>query len=626
MNRIEDYGLIGDCHSVALVGKDGSIDWACFPAFDSAAVFCKVLDADTGGHFRLAPSASRGVKRYYEPDTNVLVTRHRCAEAELEVTDCMPTRDFDADDPGAVRSHHAILRRARAVGGSVELELEIVPRFGYGAFTPRFTRTSEQSVEIVGGADALWVTSSHPLQVSRDDATAQITLQAGEEFWVEVSWSPSHEPHRSARAPATSDYQARLQSTLSFWQKWMARSWYRGIYPEKVKRSALVCKALTYAPTGAVVAAPTTSLPEEIGGSRNWDYRFTWIRDATLTLTSLTVLGYRAEAERFKLWLERTGAGRPEDLQIMYGIRGERFLPEIDLAHLSGHRGSRPVRIGNGAAKQMQLDSYGQILEAAYLFSRIGGELTDSNWQFLAGLVDTVCDRWRFPDHGIWEMRDDPRHFIHSKLNCWVALDRGLRMAKASGMPADQKKWQAQRDALANYLMSEGAPNGWFRQAADNDTPDASTLLVPALGLLPSNHPAVLQTVEVIRRDLERDGLVYRYLSTDGLEGGEGAFLLCSFWLLDCLTCSGNLSAAEELFERLLSFENDVGLYAEEVEPGSGEALGNFPQAFTHMALVASAAHLSAAQQGLIPADRAVSYNELAIERLLSAKTASGSE
>ena len=619
MNRIEDYALVGDCHSVALVGRDGSIDWCCFPRMDSPAVFAKILDADRGGSFQIGARGATGTEREYVTDTNVLVTRHVSATGALEVTDCMPTGRFDAQAPGRVSCTHSILRRLRAVSGPVEAELLLDPRFEYGAFTPRFTLTSPHTAEIVGGADALWVGSSRPLSVSRDALHTTWKLDAGEEAWIEVAWSSSHAAERPAHAPSCDELRRKLEDTISFWREWLGQSWYDGEHAAEVRRSALALKALTYAPTGAVVAAPTTSLPEEIGGGRNWDYRYTWIRDATLTLTSLMVLGFRAEAEQFKSWLERTGAGRPEDLQIMYRIRGERFLPEAELGHLSGHRSSAPVRIGNGAAKQLQLDSYGQILEAAHLFSRVGGDITATNWSFLSGLVDIVCDRWRFPDHGIWEIRDEPRHFVHSKLNCWLALDRGVKLAHARNLPAPLAEWEAQRDALFDYLVRQGAPNGWFCQAAGHEVPDASVLLVPALGLLPTTHPLVEQTLRVVERDLARDGLVYRYLSPDGLSGGEGAFLLCSFWLLDCLTHSGRLDEADALLERLLGLGNDVGLYAEEVEPHTGEARGNFPQAFTHMALVASASHLSAAKRGEVPVDSAVDYAELALERLLAA-------
>jgi GH15 family glucan-1,4-alpha-glucosidase len=366
------------------------------------------------------------------------------------------------------------------------------------------------------------------------------------------------------------------------------------------------------------VAAPTTSLPEEIGGERNWDYRYTWIRDATLTLISLFELGFSDEALAFKGWLERTGAGRPLDLQIMYGICGERSLPELQLPHLAGHRDSAPVRIGNGAVKQLQLDCYGQLLQAAWLFRKAGGELTDDNWAFLAGLADVVCDRWRQPDQGIWEIRDDPRHFIHSKLNCWVALDRAVRIATSGDLPAPLEEWTRERDLLHAYLLEEGAADGWFGQAVGFPVADASTLLVPALGLLPTTHPAVLKTIEVVRRDLTQDGLVHRYLAPDGLPGGEGAFLLCSFWLVDCLVHAGQVDEGAELLERLLGLANDVGLFAEEAAVHTGEALGNFPQAFTHMAMVSSCAHLSAARRGLLPSGgEAYDYAELALDRLL---------
>jgi GH15 family glucan-1,4-alpha-glucosidase len=424
VNRIGDFALIGDCHSAALVGRDGRIEWACFPRFDSPAVFCAVLDERLGGSWSVTARGTVSTERAYVPGTNVLVTTFHAPTGTLEVTDCMPIERSDLRQAQHVVHHASIMRRIACTTGEVEVEVELAPRFEYGSFLPRFRITSECTADIIGGADALYVHATRPLVVADGAIVARWTLAAGEVVWLDCVWRPSYELKR--QTVGTEEHAAegerRLAATIAFWRGWLERCRYDGVYRDQVLRSALALKAMTYAPSGAIVAAPTTSFPEEIGGNRNWDYRYTWIRDATLTLTSLFVLGFFDEADAFKLWLERTGAGRPADLQIMYGIGGERWLPELELPHLAGHRGSAAVRIGNGAVKQLQLDAYGQLLEAAYLYGKAGGELTDSNWRFLAGLVDIVCNRWQKPDQGIWEIRDEPRHFTHSKANCWLAL------------------------------------------------------------------------------------------------------------------------------------------------------------------------------------------------------------
>jgi GH15 family glucan-1,4-alpha-glucosidase len=624
VNRIEDYALIGDCHSLALVGKDGDIDWACFPRFDSAALFCRMLDEDRGGHFSVAPAPAAGparVTRAYVEDTNVLVTTFAVTSGTIDVTDFMPVRPGPPDAPTSVHSDHAIVRRVRCTQGEVDVAVTVAPRFEYATFVPRFRTLSPTTGEIVGGADALWVEATRPIANTRDSFTGDWSLRSGEEAWIATMWYPSPESHRQQGPIGAGDFASSLDRTIAFWREWMSRCAYRGEHDAVVRRAALVLKALTYSPSGAVIAAGTTSLPEFLGGSRNWDYRFTWIRDATMTLASLFILGFSDEASAFKRWLERSGSGRPEDLQIMYGICGERRLPEVTLGHLSGHRGSRPVRIGNAAAEQTQLDRFGQILQSAYLYTRAGGELTEENWQYLRGLTDLAATAWRKPDHGIWEMRDEPRHFVHSKAFCWLALDRAIRLAE-DGRAADVETWRVERDALHDYLMEEAAPEGWFTQAVGVGVVDASALTLPAIGLLPTSDPRVLRTIEMVRRDLEQDGLVFRYTGPDGLAGGEGAFLLCSFWLLDCLIHSGQIEEAEALLTRLIGLANDVGLYGEEVDPSTNAVLGNFPQAFTHMALVTSCSYLEAAKRGVLPAGGAHDYAELALERLLASRGA----
>ncbi len=620
MNRIGDYGLIGDCHSLALVGIDGSIDWACFPRFDSPSTFASVLDDERGGRFRVgADGPVDAVERSYLPASNVLSTTFVTPPGRLEVTDCMPVGRFNPDRPAAVQARHSILRRLRCTGGAVTATVAIEPRFEYGAARPRVTTSSPTDVAMVGGPDALWVRCTRPVEGADDGVHARWDLVGGDEVWIEAAWTPAAGTAPYPAGDAVADMATRLADTISFWQEWFARCAYGGEFARKVHRSALILKALTYAPTGAVIAAGTTSLPEWIGGGRNWDYRFTWIRDATLTLTSLVILGFLPEAEAFKGWLERTGAGRPEDLQIMYRITGERLLPEVVLDHLAGHRSSRPVRIGNGAAGQVQLDSYGQLVEAASLFVQAGGELTPSNGEFIRRVVDLAAARWQQPDQGIWEIRDEPRHFVHSKLNCWVALARGVTMAEQGQLPGgDRARWRHERDRLAAWLRTEGSPDGWFVQAGGRGVADAATLLVPALGFAAPADPATLTTVEHVERDLGQGVFLHRYLEPDGLAGPEGAFLLCSFWLVDCLAAAGRIDEAAERLEALLGLSNDVGLFAEMADPATGEALGNTPQAFTHMAVVTSSEILTAARAGrLPPPDQAYSFSAAAIARRL---------
>ena len=612
MNRIGDYALIGDCYSSALVGRDGSIDWACFPRFDSPSVFARVLDAERGGSFATSPHGVRECGRAYIEGTNVLETTFSCQGGVLVVTDCMPVSG-PGRDPTQIQTRRSLLRKLRCTEGAVDVDVTIAPRFDYGRFVPHFRITSEETAEVVGGADALRIAATRSLTEDADRIAARWHIVAGEEVFVEAAWAPSHE-RPAFRAPSSGEFASKLDETIEWWKGWSARC---RVPREDVTRSALVCKSLTYAPTGALVAAPTTSLPESIGGVRNWDYRFTWIRDATLTLISLFALGVREEADAFRFWLVRTSAGRPEDLQIMYGIGGERSLPELTLDHLAGHAGSAPVRIGNGAAKQRQLDVYGQLIQSAYLFGKAGGRITPDDWNFLAGLADIVADDWRLPDQGIWEIRDEPRHFVHSKLNCWAALDRVVRIAEARRLPTSTARWVAERDAIRSYLMQDAEDRGWFSQAVGTDAADASALLVPAMGFLPSTHPLVQKTIDAVRSELGDGALVYRYKADDGLTGDEGAFLLCSWWLCDCLVHSGRLDEAEVVYDAMTGYANDVGLWAEEVDPHTGDALGNFPQAFTHMAHVTSSLYMEAARRGEIDYDAPQDYAEGAVDRLI---------
>jgi GH15 family glucan-1,4-alpha-glucosidase len=592
---IGDYALLSDCHSAALVSRDGSIDWCCFHRFDARPVFARLLDWARGGHFRIAPTGPSTVSRRYLPATNVLETRFETPSGVLTLVDCLAVRrGAAAGDAARTRSHHQLLRLVRCEAGQVEVAVEFAPRFDYGLTTPRLELQGDDLGVVYGGADALVLQSEIPLaQTEVCGCGGAATLRAGDQAFLALTHQLPHQvyAHRLGRDEVV----ARIDRTVGFWRDWSARCTYRGPYREQVLRSALVLKGLTNAPTGAIVAAPTTSLPEALGGVRNWDYRYSWLRDAAMNLYALFTLGYTDEAHAFMGWLERTTAGRAEDLQLMYGVGGERLLPELELEALDGYRGSRPVRVGNAAAGQFQLDVYGYLLDTAWLYHRHGGELSPTFWGLLSDAVEVVARRWTEPDEGIWEVRGGRRQFVSSKVMAWVAVDRAIRLARARGLPADLERWVALRRAIRRRVERAGVDpaTGAFTQAFGSRALDASNLLVPLVRFLPPEDPRVRATVERTVRELASDGLVHRYLDTDdGLPGGEASFVVCSFWLVDNLALAGQTERATASFERLLGHANDLGLLAEEVDPAGGELLGNFPQAFSHVGLIGAAINL----------------------------------
>jgi alpha,alpha-trehalase len=550
-------------------------------------VFARILDWGKGGFFRIAPRDDYTSTRRYLPDTNVLETTFETAGGTLLLTDFVPVkRDMGHPD-------HHLLRIVRCTAGEVAVKAKFEPRFDYGLTEPRLEQVDDDLAVVYGGADALVLQSELPIGTAEVSAcTAARTLQAGEEAFVALTYSLPHElaPERLTMEAVA----GKLRSTEGFWRQWAGRCTYKGRYRDAVVRSALVLKALTNGPTGAIVAAATTSLPEEVGGERNWDYRFTWLRDSALTLNALFALGYEDEANDYMAWLKRTTAGRAKDLQIMYGVGGERLLPEVELDHLEGYRGSRPVRIGNGAYRQFQLDVFGELLDTVWVYREHGGEIDDVFWDFLGRVAGAVIDRWSKPDQGIWEIRGEPKHFTYSKVMAWVALDRVVRLAELDGREGALDEWRRVRDEIRELVEREGVDpeTGAFTQSfADGGKLDASNLMIPIVGFVAHDDPSARATFERIVEELSADGFVYRYLTdgVDGLSGDEATFAICSFWLVECLARAGETARARELFERLLGFCNDVGLLAEELDPHSGELIGNFPQAFSHVGLIQAA-------------------------------------
>jgi GH15 family glucan-1,4-alpha-glucosidase len=587
---IESYGVIGDLHTAALVGLDGSIDWLCFPRFDSPSVFAALLDDAKGGRFQIAPTCE-GVtrKQMYVPDTNVLVTRFLSPGGVAEVTDFMPV-----DEPSG-HAFHDLVRRVEVVRGSMPMRAFCRPAFDYARSDHRLELAAE-GARFVSRDLGLGLYTSVPLRAEGAAAVADFVLNQGEEASFVLT------PLGGGGAPASvgsrEETERAFRHTVDYWHRWLGRCNYRGRWREMVNRSALALKLLTYQPTGAIVAAPTTSLPAPIGGARNWDYRYTWIRDASFTLYGLMRIGFTDEAFAFMRWLGARVQETEQDgsLQLMYSIEGSHELVEQTLDHLEGHRGSRPVRIGNAAYRQLQLDIYGELLDAIYLFNKYGSPIGYDAWVKIRQVLNHVCDVWREPDEGIWEVRGGRQHFVYSKLMCWVALDRGLRLADKRSFPADRQRWLENRDAIYEEIMTRGwsRERQAFVQAYGSNSLDAANLIMPLVFFVSPRDPRFLATLDAIQRDLARGSLVHRYdvaASPDGLDGDEGTFSMCTFWLVEALTRAGRLEEARLVFEKMLGYANHLGLYSEQVG-ASGEALGNFPQAFTHLSLISAAFNL----------------------------------
>jgi GH15 family glucan-1,4-alpha-glucosidase len=582
--RIEDYALVGDMQTAGLVHRDGSVDWLCCPRFDSGACFAALLGTPDNGKWRISPSGSGNCnRRQYRGNTLVLETEWDTESGRVRVIDFMPLRDEAPD----------IVRIVEGLSGTVQMTSTLCIRFDYGHNVP-WVRQVDGVLHATAGPDSLHLRSPIKHQGRGFSSVAEFSVSAGDRVPFVLTWNPSHLP-----PPQPVDAEQALQDTEEFWTTWTSTCSYRGEWRDAVARSLITLKALTYAPTGGIVAAPTTSLPERPGGVRNWDYRYCWLRDATFTLQSMLINGYRDEAVAWRDWLLRAVAGKPADLQIMYGVAGERRLPEWEVDWLDGFGGAKPVRVGNAAVDQLQIDVYGEVMDALQLSRLAGIAPTVRAWAIQRALMEHLEGRWSEPDEGIWEVRGPRRHFVHSKVMAWVAFDRAVAAVELSGLEGPGNKWREQRDQIHREVCEKGynAERGSFVQYYGTDAVDGALLLIPQVGFLPPTDPRVVGTVERVERELLVDGLVARYLTqeqgTDGLPPGEGAFLACTLWLADDLDLIGRHDDARELFERVLALRNDVGLLAEEYDVPGQRMLGNFPQAFSHVPLVNTAHNLT---------------------------------
>ena len=596
---IESCGVIGDLHTVALVAVDGTIDWCCLPQFDSPSIFAALLDENKGGYFRLAPEQAEQTgtnRQMYMPETNVLLTRFLRPDGVGEVIDFMPVRNDRSQESQDVM--HEIVRIARAVRGAVGFRLECAPAFNY-ARTPHTAKLIDGGVQFDAGSDRLVLIGPGPWEIQDGKAVVCFTLQPTETAEFALRYIVNQDGS-DLTAPVEGD--RLMQETLAFWRAWLSHCKYEGRWRENVYRSALTLKLLTHHPTGAIVASPTCSLPEEIGGVRNWDYRYTWVRDAAFTVYSLIRLGFTEEATAFIAWLaqrihEEDGSQGP--LNTMYTLDGGSDLTEYTLDHLAGYKNSRPVRVGNAASLQLQLDIYGEMMDAIYLYDKHVSPISYDLWRRIHGVLMWVSKNWEQPDDGLWEIRSERRHFVYSRLQCWVALDRGLRLAEARSLPLDRVSLETERDRIFDSIMQ----NGWdpeqqsFVQSYESKALDASNLMMPVVLFIAPKDPRMLSTIDCTMKRLVSDSLVYRYsldgdLATkDGLTGREGTFSMCTFWLVDALARAERLQESRLIFEKMLTYGNHLGLYSEEIS-STGSALGNFPQAFTHLGLISAALHL----------------------------------
>jgi GH15 family glucan-1,4-alpha-glucosidase len=606
--KIEDYGIIGDLQTAALVGLDGSVDWFCYPYIDSPSVFGALLDAEKGGCFAVRPAKPYDAVAFYLEETNILVTRFRTRTGILQLTDFMPVsyREESTDEQGA--ASRVLYRRLELKTGRMRVEVLFEPRYGYGALDTRLT-PAHGGVLATAGDWSMGLTSTRSLNPEEVSDSVRVfwDLEARDRVWLRLGSTDTRRCSDRDTSPLDPDRaEADLEATAGYWRSWLhqsetGRKVEPGPYRAMLHRSALLLKLLYYDPTGTIAAAPTTSLPEVIGGSRNWDYRYTWVRDTAFTLRALFELGHMSETQGYLSWLESVISGRGADqLQVLYGLRGETDLPERELDHLDGYKGSRPVRVGNRAAGQFQLDIYGELLDAGMRLSDYVGQIDHDLWPMLQGICDHVVKVWREPDHGIWEVRGGPYQFVHSKVMCWVALDRGVAIAERYGFPGDLEGWRRAMGEIREEVLDRGfcEEKQAFVQHYDTTDLDATGLLIPILGFLPADDPRAVGTVDAIQKELGRDGFVYRYLGDDGLDGREGTFLLCTFWLIDCLVELGRLDEAESLLRGVERAANHLGLFAEEYCPIWQEALGNFPQAFTHIGYIDSVVRLVRAREG----------------------------